>query len=223
MRHFLVRLLHPILRRIYEFWSRRTRHYHYHGLDLLVMPGVFHPGIFISTRTMVELVETLVLDGRNFLELGAGAGLVALVAGRKGAQATASDISEQALRNLEENARRNAIALHVVRSDLFGSLPQHFDIIAINPPYYPYEPRNEAEKAFFAGSDHGYFTRLFPELARRISARSEVYMVLSDDLDRRPIEALANSVGLHLDERHRKTWLGESQVVFQIVPQASSR
>jgi hypothetical protein len=44
-------------------------------------------------------------------------------------------------------------------------------------------------------------------------------MVLSDDLDRRPIESLANSVGLHLHEMHRKTWLGESQVVFVVVPQ----
>ena len=218
MRHFLVRLLHPFLRRWYNWWSSKPRHYRYKELDLLVMPGVFHPGIFISTRTMVEHVETLNLAGRSFLELGAGAGLVALVAARNGAVSTASDISEQAVLNLTENAKRTKLALNVVRSDLFNSLPQRFDVIVINPPYYPYEPKNDAEKAFFAGGDRNYFIRLFPELARRIADGSEVYMVLSDDLDRRPIEAIATASRLGLKELHRKSWLGEAQVVFQIHP-----
>ena len=219
MRHFLVRLLHPFLRHWYNWWSSKPRHYRYEGLDLLVMPGVFHPGIFISTRTMVEHVETLPLKGRSFLELGAGTGLVALVAARNGATATASDISEQAVLNLTENARRTNLPLNEVRSNLFNALPKHFDVIVINPPYYPYEPKNDAEKAFFAGGDRSYFIRLFPELARRIVDGSEVYMVLSDDLDRRPIEAIADTAGLGLKELRRKSWLGEAQVVFGIHPQ----
>lgn len=218
MRFFLVRLLHPLLRRWYNWWSASKRHYRYRDLDLVVLPGVFHPGIFISTRTMVEWIETQALKGRSFLELGAGAGLVALVAARNGAVVTASDISEQAVRNLEENSRRTSLPITTVRSDLFDSLPQRFEVIAINPPYYPYEPRNEAEKAFFAGSERQYFTRLFPELRRRIGQGAEVYMVLSGDLDRKPIDAIAGLQALRLEEVHRKSFLGEAQVVHRIVP-----
>lgn len=215
MRPLLVRLLHPFLRRWYNWWSSRSRHYRYQGLDLVVLPGVFHPGIFISTRTMVAWVEGLALHGRTFLELGAGTGLVALVAARKGAIVTASDISEQAVRNVQENARRNQLVVNTVRSDLFIGLPQPFDVIVINPPYYPYDAKNEAERAFFAGAGHGYFVRLFPELAARVRSGTEVYMVLSDDLDRRPIDALAGAHGLVLTEVSRNAFLGEAQVVFK--------
>jgi release factor glutamine methyltransferase len=218
MRHFLIRLLHPILRRLYAWWSRRSRTFHKDGLDMVVLPGVFHPGIFISTGLMAEHVASLRLEGRGFLELGAGAGRVALIAAKKGARVTASDINPASIENVKVNADRNKLQVNVVRSDLFDALPQHFDTIAINPPYYPYEPRNEAEKAFFAGGDRDYFRRLFPELARRIASDAEVYMVLSDDLDRKPIEAIAGSYALRLKPVRRKSWLGEAQVVHRILP-----
>lgn len=216
MRHFLVRLLHPLLRRWYGWWSMRTRHYRRDGLDLVVLPGVFHPGLFISTGLMAEHVATLDLKGRTFLELGAGSGRVALIAARTGARVTASDVSQAALENVTRNATRNHLPVTVVGSDLFEALPQHFDIIAINPPYYPYDAKTDAERAFFAGRDHDYFVRLFPELQRRITRGSEVYMVLSEDLDRRPIESLAASNGLCLEPSRRKGWFGEVQVVHRI-------
>ena len=217
MRHFIVRLLHPLLRRYYSWWSRKSRYYRSHGLDMIVLPGVFHPGIFISTRLMMEHVAMLPLEGRGFLELGAGTGAVALVAASRGAVVTATDISTQAVRNLELNSVRNKLPITIVRSDLFDSIPGHFDVIAINPPYYPYEPRTEAEQAFFAGTDRQYFVRLFPELARRVAEGSEVYMVLSDDLDHHPINQLAADKGLQLIPSRRKVWFGEAQVVYHVV------
>ncbi len=217
MRHFLVRLLHPFLRRWYGWWSKRTRHYRRDGLDLVVLPGVFHPGLFISTGLMAEHVAGLDLTGRSFLELGAGSGRIALTAARKGAHVTASDISDAALENLRINSARNRLPIDVVRSDLFDALPMHFDMITINPPYYPYDAENDAERAFFAGRDHGYFVRLFPELKERVGRGSEVYMVLSADLDQRPIGSIAARNGLKLTTARRKQWLGEVQVVHRVM------
>lgn len=216
MRRALVRLTHPVLRSWYGWWNAREQRYRYRGLDLVVLPGVFHPGIFGSTTALAEWVSALPLKGRTLLELGAGTGTVALLAARGGARVTASDVNEQALRNVEQNARRNALEVRTVRSDLFDDLPEPFDLIVINPPYYPRDPRNDAERAFLAGRDHAYFTRLAPALAGRIRSGSEVYMVLSADLDRRPIEAILGESGLATGEVHRRKWLGETQIVFTL-------
>ncbi|MFZ1688004.1 MAG: class I SAM-dependent methyltransferase [Flavobacteriales bacterium] len=215
MRPFLVRLLHPFLRRWYAWWSSKPRAFKADGLDMIVLPGVFHPGIFISTGLMAEHVAGLELSGRNFLELGAGAGRVALIAARKGASVTASDINPQAIENVKLNAERNGLKLAAVLSDLFAALPQHFDVIAINPPYYKYDAKSDAEKAFFAGNGHDYFVRLFPELAARMRKGTEVFIVLSGDLDRRPIDALAAQQRISFTEVRRKLFLGEAQVVFR--------
>jgi hypothetical protein len=43
-------------------------------------------------------------------------------------------------------------------------------------------------------------------------------MVLSDDLDLRPIGTLAEVSGLQLTPLRRKKWLGEAQVVHRIGP-----
>ncbi|MEO8067937.1 MAG: methyltransferase [Flavobacteriales bacterium] len=216
MRPILVRLLHPFLRRWYAWWSSKPRSFKADGFDLIVLPGVFHPGIFISTGLMAEHIASLDLAGKTFLELGAGAGRVALIAARNGAHVTASDINPQAVENVKLNAERNNQRLEVVISDLFNSLPGHFDVIAINPPYYQHDAKTDAEKAFFAGTGHSYFVRLFPALVQRIAQGADVYMVLSDDLDRKPIDALASESGLVFTGVRRKVFLGEAQVVFRI-------
>jgi release factor glutamine methyltransferase len=217
MRRLLVRITHPFLRWWYTRWNARERRYGYHGLDLLVLPGVFHPGIFGSTHAMAEWVARLPLKGRRFLELGAGSGMVALVAAREGAHVTASDVNAQAVRNVERNARRNRLDVRVVRSDLFEHLPERYDVIAINPPYYSRDPANDAERSFFAGKDLSYFQRLLPELARRIIAGSEVFMVLSMDLDRTGIDLALMTNGLRTEEVHRRARFGESQIVYRLV------
>ncbi len=214
MRPLLVRLLHPFLRRWYAWWSRKPRRFKADGLDMMVLPGVFHPGIFISTGLMAEHMTSIDLSGRSFLELGAGAGRVALIAARRGAHVVASDINPRAIDNVKLNAERNGLKVDTVVSDLFNGLPQRFDVIAINPPYYKYDPKTDAEKAFFAGSGHNYFVRLFPELASRIRNGTQVFMVLSGDLDRRPIDELARNSGISFTEVRRKIFLGEAQVVF---------
>ena len=127
----------------------------------------------------------------------------------------ASDINPQAIANVKLNAERNKVEVDAVLSDLFTALPQHFDVIAINPPYYNYDPKTDAEKAFFTGSGHDYFVRLFPELVPRMHKGTQVFMVLSGDLDRRPIDALAAQHSISFTEVRRKLFLGEAQVVFR--------
>lgn len=209
-------VLHPLLRRVYNWWNSAPRHYCVNGLDLVVLPSVFHPGFFHSTALLSEHISTLDIKGKRFLELGAGTGRVALTAARAGALVTASDINPKAVENVRINAARNNLLVEVVFSDLFDRLPDHFDVVAINPPYYQRDPTTDTERAFLAGADLQYFRRLFPSLAPRIALGTRVLMVLSADVDLSPITALAAAKDLRFTEVRRKKRWGEAQVIFSV-------
>lgn len=187
------------------------------GFDLLIPPGVFHPDIFLSTRLLAEHIRGLPLRGKSFLDLGTGSGRIALTAARVGARVTACDLNPSAVTSAKRNAERNGLRLNAVLSDQFDALPSHFDVIAINPPYYDRDPAALSEHAFLAGAGHHYFIRLFPSLAERIRKGSEVFMVLSENLELELLRSIARTSGLEWQAvRTAKRW-GESTTVFSIV------
>lgn len=73
------------------------------------------------------------------LDLGTGTGVLAVCMARylPRAQVTALDISPQALRVAEENARINGVLdrVRLVESDWFEQLTGTYDVITANPPY----------------------------------------------------------------------------------------
>lgn len=221
IRRSALRIIAPLLKGWYAWWNGKERRVHVDGFDLIIPPGVFHPDLFLSTRLLAEHVGDLSLAGKTFLDLGTGSGRIALTASRAGAIATACDVNPAAVECVRQNAQRNKFPLTAVLSDQFASLPDHFDFIAINPPYYDRDPSTPAEHAFLAGAGHRYFVRLFPALAVRIRNGSEVLMVLSEDLDLERILGIATLNGLvSRPVRRAKRW-GEATTVFHVV-QASA-
>jgi release factor glutamine methyltransferase len=213
----LLRRLTPLLQPIARWYLKVPRSYRHNGIRLTIRPGVFHPGFFFSTRILLLYAKKLDLKGRSVLELGAGSGLISIWCALHGAAVTATDISPEAIQSLHENARRNGVFLQVVQSDLFKELErQRFDFILINPPYYPREPHTVAERAWFCGPDHEYFTQLFIQLRPRIAAGSIVVMVLSEACDLRTISGKARENFLNLTEVFRKRAWGETNYVFSV-------
>jgi len=218
IRRTALRIIAPILQGWYARWNSKERRVKVDGFDLIIPPGVFHPDLFLSTRLLAEHVGGLPLGGKTFLDLGTGSGRIALTAARAGAIATASDVNPAAVESVRQNAARNELRLTAVLSDQFNALPGHFDVIAINPPYYDRDPSTLAEHAFLAGEGLRYFVRLFPDLADRIRKGSEVFMVLSEDLDLERVRSMARTSGLELRRfRSRRRW-AETTTVFHIVP-----
>jgi release factor glutamine methyltransferase len=218
IRRQALRIIAPLLKGWYAWWNSKERRVRVNGLDLVIPPGVFHPDLFLSTRLLAEHVRSLSLTRKTFLDLGTGSGRIALTAVRAGAIATACDVNPSAVECAARNAERNQLRITAVLSDQFDALPGRFDVIAINPPYYDRDPSTLAEHAFRAGEGHRYFVRLFPELADRIRKGSEVFMVLSEDLDVERIRNIARTNGLEWRPvRTAKRW-GEVTTVFNIVP-----
>src|SRR6185437_14964132 len=116
------RILEKTWRPFLSWYLSKERNYKYKNLNLTISPGVFHPGLFFSTKILIEFLEKIPLNGKKVLELGAGSGLISLEITKKGADVIASDISSKAVNNIKENAFKNNIRLNVVQSDLFNSL-----------------------------------------------------------------------------------------------------
>ncbi len=212
---------------VYRVWAlrhiRREQEYRYRNLRLHVPPGVFHPGVFFSTPIFLDFIKTLDVKGKTVLDVGTGSGALALLAAQKGARVTALDINPMAVKTARQNAARNALELLVLHSDLFDQFPaQLFDVVLINPPYYPQTPRSAAEQAFFAGPHHEYFEKLFRQLPAYFQPGGRAYMVLSEDCHLEKIRELAGQNRLFLRLiRERKKW-GEQQWIFKITPEAAT-
>lgn len=207
----------PLIKKLAKVYTSKEREFSYKGIAVTVKPGVFHPGLFISTKILLNFVDELILKNNFFLELGAGSGIISILAAKKGAEVYASDISNTAVENIKINAERNNVEVNLNKSDLFKSIPhQNFDFIIINPPYYQKDPKNEEEYAWFCGSNYEYFTNLFSSLPGFINENSKVFMILSEVCDIKKIKSIGESKRFNWKIEKRKTVWGEKNFIFSL-------
>lgn len=194
-----------------------TRNYQYNGIKLIVPPEVFHPGFFFSTKLLLKYTDQYLLKEKTFLELGAGSGLIAISASKKGANVTATDINPIAVKFLKKNAESNNVHMNIIHSDLFQNITlQLFDFIAINPPYYKKQPGTYRDYSWYCGENGEYFHSLFGSLAFYMHSDSIVLMILCEGCDIGMIKTIANKNKFHLDIVYSKQNLFEKDFIFQI-------
>lgn len=213
LKYFASRFILPLMRR----YLSGERTYSHKGITLKILPGVFHPGFFFSTKFLLHYMEQFDLKGKKILELGAGSGLISFVTEKKGAEVTASDLSSTAMKGLEFNKERLRSAITIIRSDLFDEIPkQQFDFIIINPPYFPKNPKNESQLAWYCGEHFEYFKKLFSQLAAFVGPDVKTIMILSEECDNLTIERIAAESGFILSERARRKFWWEWNFIFEI-------
>lgn len=217
MRGFIKKITHPFLKlglRLY-YWKPRT--FCYDSICIKVHPDVFPPQMTFSTKILLDFVSNLDLKNKTFLELGCGSGIVSLLASKKTASVTASDINQIALDFLVINASKNNLKLKIIYSDLFQNLEnQSFDYIIINPPYYPKTPNNIKEQAWFCGENFEYFKKIFGQLPNYLTSETNCYMILSQDCDIEKIKAIALKNATAFELILEKKELVETNFIFRI-------
>ena len=220
-----MRMIHKIVKKVLSFtllpflriYLNSPRTYQYQGINLRIIPGVFHPGFFFSTQFLLKYIKHLPLNGRSFLELGAGSGLISFYANLKGAKVTASDISTNVIQNIAFNQLKNGVNFEVIHSDLFTEFgDRKFEMILINPPYFKRNPKSEADYAWYCGENSEYFIRLFSELNNFICNESLVFMILSEECAIVEIKQIAKQNNFVLKVVKRKRiWL-EENFIFEV-------
>ncbi|AFH50464.1 Ribosomal RNA small subunit methyltransferase C [Ignavibacterium album JCM 16511] len=211
------RILFVVLSRVYKIYSTKIRNYNFREIKLKILPGVFHPGFFFSTKFLISYLDSYELKDKRVLELGAGSGMISVYCAMKGASVSASDISLSAIDNIKINSSLNDCSIDVVYSDLFDSISkQEFDFIIINPPYFPQNPKNEAEFAWFCGSEFQYFEKLFKQITDFLYPQTIALMVLSEDCDIKKIKAIANKNNVEMKLIESKKFFGEENFIYQL-------
>lgn len=139
-----------------------------------------------DTFLLAHAVGHEVRPGDRFLEVGCGAGLVSMVAARKGATVTATDLNPEAVRLAQENATENEVAMEVRKADLLEGLAGPFDVIAFNPPYLPTGPEEvlpgPLNLAFDGGRDGNETVLRFAAQLARLSPLPRAILVVHSSL-----------------------------------------
>jgi len=163
-----------VLKRLDAAKTDAISEYECQGRKFIVNEGVFPPTHFQSTGIYARNLPYV--RGASFLEIGCGAGVIAVTAALKGcAPVVASDISEAAVLNARTNAARHQVAEQVScrHGDLFDVLQPHerFDIIFWNSNFvFVPEDHEFDEEIMHAFFDPGYATH------RRFLSQAHQYL-----------------------------------------------
>lgn len=220
MRKTILKIAAPVLRRFTKYYFSKPRPYKYKGIKGVILPGVFYPFFTISTKLLLNFLEPQNLKNKHFLELGCGTGFISVLAAKKGAKTTASDINPSAIENVKRNAKSNGVEVLTILSDLFKKIPEQvFDYIIINPPYYQKVAQSVEEKAWFCGANFEYFKELFSSINDFFNEQSMVYMILSEDCKIESIQNIAKQHDLVFDLIKTQKKYGELNYIFQLLKQ----
>ena len=111
---------------------------------------------------------------------------------------------------------KNNLKIKTLASDLFDSIEEKsFDYIIINPPYYPKNPKNISEKAWFCGANFEYFEKVFYQLKHEVNFEN-TFMILSEDCALEKIKNIAAKNGLTFDLILTKTVFKEKNYIYSI-------
>lgn len=108
------------------------------GQDFRVLPDVFSPAYYAETSFYTQHVVNLLRSGEDYLDLGCGAGVTAVMAVKKGANVTALDVNPAAVENTRQNAELHGVSNQVraMESDIYAALgDEKYDTIYWNVPF----------------------------------------------------------------------------------------
>ncbi|MFA5803949.1 MAG: methyltransferase [Melioribacteraceae bacterium] len=211
------KIISPVLIFLIKRYLNKERAYSYEGIRVIVLPGIFHPGLFFSTKILLNHLAKYDLCGKKVLELGAGSGLISIYCQKKGASVTASDISEKVVKNLYLNSGINNAPIKIIHSDLFDNISDcDFNFIIINPPYFAKDPIVESDYAWNCGRDFQYYRKLFLQLEKFQNKKIIILMILSDDCPIDEIQMIAKNNNYNLRPVSEiKNWL-EVNFIYSI-------
>lgn len=146
--------------------------------DELDQPGdpVMGPG-----RTTSQLATALGRSTGSVLDVGCGAGSLALVAKKRGAaRVVAVDLSERAVALTRINAQLNDLEIEARAGDLFAPVEgERFDVVVAQPPFVIHAPGEDALTFLHGGADGDELAlRLLHEVPAYLAPEGRALVIL---------------------------------------------
>jgi len=191
------------------------------GFRLRVPPTVFHPRLFLTSEFFAAFIAELDLKGRRVADVGTGSGVLALAAAKAGAaNVVAIDINPHATQATVENARGNGLEHGVtgVCSDMLSAIAARplFDVILSNPPCFPGEPLDLADRSWRAGPDYRDIASLFEQAHERLVPDGRIYVLLSSEAGLPALCALMERARLRARLVKERSIFVESMLMYEL-------
>ncbi len=153
-------------------------------IPIIVCPKTYPPSE--DTELLASVALKYLKPGMRVIEIGVGTGAIIILLAKRGAEAYGTDISEEAIKCTQENARRNNVNINLALGHYFGPFSDVlFDMILFNPPYLPADDYDfllePYEKLALVGGREGYETiiEFIKQLDNKLKSDGIALFVLS--------------------------------------------
>lgn len=132
-----------------------------------------------ETELLVQKVVNLINEGKinpaKIIDLGTGSGAIAISLAKEfGLSVDAVDVSEEALKVAEKNAKNNGVKINFKKNDILKDIIElDYTLIISNPPYVGYEEdvdpqiKYEPQNAIFASNKGLEFYEKITDIAKK--------------------------------------------------------
>ena len=212
-----------VLRARFVLWQRR-RHdrlalEHGFGFPLLVLPGVFNPALFRTSRVVVDLLRNgPIPHGASVLDVGTGSGVLAIAAAQTAGRVVAVDTNPAAVTCARINALLNRAEdrIEVREGDLFEPVAdERFDAVLCNPPFYRGRATTQLEQAFRSPD---FAERFSDGLPAHLTPEGFALVALSSDGDEPGFTAAFQRSRLSARVVAERDLISETVHVLQVSP-----
>ena len=210
-----------VLRARYVLWQHR-RHdrlvlEHGLGFPLLVLPGVFNPTLFRTSRVLIELLgRRPIPQDAAVLDVGTGSGALAIAAAQTAGRVVAVDVNPAAVTCARINALLNGVEdrVQVREGDLFEAVTdERFEAVLCNPPFYRGRATTQLERAFRSPD---FAARFANELSAHLTENGCALVVLSSDGDELGFTAAFHDAGLAARAIDERDLISETVRVYRV-------
>ena len=137
-------------------------------LKIPVLPGVYGSP-YGSSKLSAEITAEYAEPGKEVLVIGTGPGIEGIIAAKKGAKVTASDVKEMVVANTKLSANIAGVEIEVLRRDLLEGLGV-YDFVIFNMPHYKKETQNSKPAAPFEANIKDVEGKLLKQVLNNIEA-----------------------------------------------------